>query len=169
MALPVRDSLKMQPPAPVGVIVQGQTFLELVRERLESSNVAVLHSSNSHVRHGMLQIHFGNPRVHYELWLQRRTSRVELGLHFEDEPEANKRWCALFTAQVYELQELLGPLVELEEWTASWSRLHLTVPLEPLEPAFAERLAELLGRLIGATAMDVQAGLPQATAAFRGR
>jgi hypothetical protein len=141
------------------LMLTPQPFLELVLAQLTESAAASVGPWQSRVRHRMLQIHFGNPRVHYELWLQTKAGRVELGLHFEDQPELNLRWGARFAARVFELQEALGPEIELEEWTASWTRLHLTVPYEPLTAAFAAELAERFGRLIEATAEDVRRGL----------
>ncbi|HEY7294104.1 MAG TPA: hypothetical protein VH916_03640 [Dehalococcoidia bacterium] len=145
--------------------MQYQPFLQLVLQRLEAITPPELRPWHARQRHAMLQIHYGNPRVHYELWLQARGGRVELGLHFEDELERNQRWCALFADRVLELLEALGPSVELEEWTASWARLHLTVPLRTLDDAFVAELAERFGRLIAATAQVVRAGLPGAGSA----
>ncbi len=141
--------------------MQYQPFLQLVLKRLEAAAAPDLRPWHARQRHAMLQIHYGNPRVHYELWLQARGGRVELGLHFEDEPEHNQRWCAVFAPRVLELLEALGPYVELEEWTASWARLHLTVPLRPLDAEFADELGALFGRLIAATGDAVRSGLPQ--------
>jgi len=140
--------------------MQLQPFLQLVLSCIEAETSPELRPWHARQRHAMLQIHYGNPRVHYELWLQSRSGRVEIGLHFEDEPERNQRWCALFAGRVLELLEALGPAVELEEWTANWARLHLTVPLRPLDGPFAAELAERFGRLITATAETVREGLP---------
>lgn len=139
--------------------MQLQPFLNLVLSRLEAETPPQLRPWQARQRHAMLQIHYGNPRVHYELWLQSRSGRAEIGLHFEDEPERNQRWCAVFAVRVFELLEALGPTVELEEWTASWARLHLTVPLRPLDEGFAAELAEYFGRLIAATADALRGGI----------
>lgn len=148
--------------------MQMQPFLQLVLSRIEAETPSELRPWHARQRHAMLQIHYGNPRVHYEVWLQGRSGRAEVGLHFEDEPERNQRWCALFADRVLELLEALGPAVELEEWTASWARLHLTVPLPALDDAFADELAARFGRLIAVTADSVRAGLPAtATSTFR--
>jgi hypothetical protein len=137
-----------------------QPFLQLVLDRLERDATPALRPWHARIRHAMLQIHYGNPRVHYELWLQSRTQRAEIGLHFEDEPELNQRWAALFAERVFELQHAVGAGVELEEWTAAWTRLHLTVPMEPLEAPFSTDLAGHFGRLIAATADGVRSGPP---------
>jgi len=147
--------------------MHAQPFLQLVLDQLERDAPAELRPWQARVRHGMLQIHYGNPRVHYELWLQSRTQRAEVGLHFEDEPEVNRRWGALYAERVFELQAALGPTVELEEWTAAWMRLHLTLPMAPLEPPFAGELATVFGALIAVTAADVRRGSLRAAASRR--
>jgi hypothetical protein len=137
-----------------------QTFLQLVLERLEAGADPALRPWHARVRHRMLQLHYGNPRVHYELWLQTKTGRVELGLHFEDERSLNERWSALLAPHAWELQEALGPELDLEEWTASWMRLHLTVPNEPLTADFAADLATRFGALIAGTADIIRRRMP---------
>jgi hypothetical protein len=47
-----------------------------------------------------------------------------------------------------EVQAGCGPQIELEEWTASWARLHETIPYDPPSPALADEIATRLSRLI---------------------
>jgi hypothetical protein len=49
-----------------------------------------------------------------------------------------------------EIHSAIGPHYELEEWTASWTRLHETVPYDPPSAALAEDLAVRMSRLISA-------------------
>src|SRR5258708_15911635 len=81
----------------------------------------------------ILQLHFGNPAVHFELQPQPSRGRVELGLHFEGRPEANDAAAAFVAQRAPELIPRLGPRWELEAWTASWRRLHRTFPFEVLD------------------------------------
>jgi hypothetical protein len=104
------------------------------------------------LRWSLLQVYFESPAVHYEAWVQRKTGRIEIGLHFEGEPEANYRWAQALAPRALEIQARLGPGVELEEWTRSWTRLHETRPLAgeltlELAQQVAERLAEFIGAL----------------------
>lgn len=82
------------------------------------------------VRWSMLQVYFERPAIHYEVWVQRKARRIEIGLHFEADREENQRWAEALAPMALEIQAQLGPAVELEEWTSSWTRLHETVPLE---------------------------------------
>ena len=47
-----------------------------------------------------------------------------------------------------ELRAALGPAYELEDWTASWCRLHRTLPLRRLDAALAAEVGESLAALI---------------------
>jgi hypothetical protein len=135
-------------------------FLGIVLDRLEREAAAGVLPWEARVRLSMLQIHFGNPRVHYELWLQGRTGRAEVGLHFEDDAEVNAAWCGQLAERVFELRHRVGPELEPEDWTQSWQRLHLTIPLRPLDESFATELSTAFGALIEATHEDLKAGPP---------
>jgi hypothetical protein len=93
------------------------------------------------IRFGYLQVYFDNPAIHYEAWVQRRAARIELGLHFEGEREANYRWAEALGGRALEVQAQLGGEVELEEWTETWTRLHET---RRFAGALSEELAEEL-------------------------
>src|SRR3954451_4167979 len=73
------------------------------------------------IRWSLLQLYFDSPAQHYELWLRRRDGLVELGLHFEGPREENYRRLEWLAGAVPEVLERLGPSVELEEWTESWT------------------------------------------------
>ena len=104
------------------------------------------------VRFSLLQVYFESPSVHYEVWVQRKTGRIEIGLHFEGDPDENFRWAAALAPRAIEIQSKLGPLVELEEWTRSWTRLHETRAIdgkltEELAAQIGERLAQFVETL----------------------
>src|SRR3990170_3201925 len=125
-----------------------QEFLLRVRERAEARLPAGSPRFQGRLRFSLMQLYRDDPRLHYEVWVQRKTARIEVGLHFEGEREANYRWAEALGRRVLELQALLGPGVELEEWTRSWTRLHHILPLRKLDEALADEVAEVLARLI---------------------
>ncbi len=101
------------------------------------------------VRHraSLVQFHYGDPRVHFEVWLLGR--RIELGLHFEHpDPEVNRRWLAAFDAHYFDICARLGPSFEPELWTTTWTRLHETWPMEPLTDELVERVAGRMAEII---------------------
>jgi hypothetical protein len=98
----------------------------------------------------ILQLHYGDPRVHFELQPQVARGVVELGLHFEGPVELNDRWAALVAERATEIAAALGDGWELEEWTASWRRLHRTWPFATLTAELGREVASQL-----ATAIEV--------------
>jgi hypothetical protein len=133
---------------PQGAEMRIQEFLLRVRELAESRLPADSPRFQGRLRFSFVQLYRDDPRVHYEVWVQRKTGRIEVGLHFEGEREANYRWAEALGRRVLELKAQLGPDIELEEWTRSWTRLHYTLPLRKLDDALAGEVAEVLARLI---------------------
>jgi len=136
-----------------------QEFLHGVRDRAGTALPEEWRTFRSRVEYSTLQIHYGNPRAHYEVWLVRKTGRIEVGLHFEDERDTNTRAACLLAERVHEVRERVGAGVDLEQWTASWTRLHLTLPLESLTDNLCAETAERLAGLILATRPHVSAWL----------
>ena len=125
--------------------VKIRDFLHVVYDALAKQLPKRYRGHDWRVRFGYLQVYFGDPAVHYEAWVQRRAGRIELGLHFEGEREANYRLAEVLGARALEVQAQLGGEVELEEWTESWTRLHET---RRFTGALSEELAhELAARL----------------------
>jgi hypothetical protein len=122
-------------------------------DRLQGATLALLppdlrDSCTARVRFVWFQVHFHSPKVHYEVWLTRKTERIEIGLHFEGPQEFSYAWAERFAEHMAEVQAQCGPQLELEEWTASWARLHETIPYDPPTPALADEIASRLARLI---------------------
>ena len=124
-------------------------FLLLVYDALSPQLPKPLREHEWRVRWSLLQVYFEQPRVHYEVWVQRKAARIEVGLHFEEEREESYRWAEALAPRALEIQAQLGPGVELEEWTKSWTRLHETLPLRgDLTEELAAELAQRLVRFI---------------------
>jgi hypothetical protein len=139
--------------------MQAQAFLASVRDEALAIAPGELGTLQSRIRYGMLQLHYGDRRVHYEVWLVRKTGLIEVGLHFESERETNQAHAEVLAERALELREFLGPDVELEQWSPSWTRLHLTVPLRTLDAAFSREIGEKLAALVSLTGAQI-AGLP---------
>ena len=115
----------------------------------------------SRVVFSSLQVHFGDPRLHYEVWPVRKTGRVELGLHLEGPQEWSRAVALSLAAEADELRAELGPGYELEDWTASWCRLHRTMPLQRLDAMLATEVAAALKTLICAAEPGVRRLSPE--------
>jgi hypothetical protein len=123
-------------------------FLALVLERTEQQLPASLRHFTARIRFVWLQLHYWTPQVHYEVWLTRKTGRIEIGLHFEGPRELSYRWAEVLALRMVEVQALLGPQVELEEWTPQWTRIHQTVAYVPLSESLAQAVAQKLANIM---------------------
>ena len=97
----------------------------------------------------LVKFHFGEPRIHYEVWVQRRHKIVELGLHFEGKSQANADYLERLTARFSQIRSALGNGVEAEQWTPSWTRIHQSLPLQTLEEDFLWEVSTRISRMIG--------------------
>ncbi len=120
-------------------------FLALVRDEVEASGIGDGPGQLQwRQRFSFLQCYRRDPRVHFEVWPQSRTGRVEVGLHFEGPREFSYRWAEAMARRAPEIMARLGPDVELEEWTPSWARLHRSLPFSELTPSLAREVATAL-------------------------
>lgn len=97
----------------------------------------------------ILQLAYGgDPNIHFELQPNMGRRAVELGLHFEADPERNAAWAHAIALEGDELASALGPEWELEDWTSSWWRLHRVYHFEVLSAEFAEEVAAEFARAL---------------------
>ena len=96
----------------------------------------------------ILQFSWGHPAAHIEVQPQPSRALVELGLHFEASAEENELWAQRVAERAGDLQAELGPEWELEEWTASWRRLHRTFRFEHLSGALGREVAAELTKAV---------------------
>lgn len=132
-------------------MMRPQEFLGAARERAADRLPVELRNWHTRIMYASLQAHYGNPRIHYEVWLVRKTGRIEIGLHFEADRDTNHAWARLLAGHADDLRAAIGPDAELEEWTASWTRLHQTLPLAALDNALCDDVAGRLAALVAAT------------------
>jgi hypothetical protein len=123
--------------------------MQIVESRTLSALPAELHAGmTSRIRSSWYQVHYHTPKVHYEVWLTRKTNRIEIGLHFEGTREFSYLWAELMAGHAPEIMGQLGPEVEFEEWTPSWTRIHQSVPYDPLSEALAVEVAQRMSEMI---------------------
>ncbi len=110
-----------------------ETLTELVRQQLPPE----LSQFQVHPRvTSLTKFYYGRPSVHYEVWIQKRQGIIELGLHFEGDPESNFRYLELLQSREPSIRPSLGEEVEIGEWDRGWTRAHETITLEPLTDDF---------------------------------
>jgi hypothetical protein len=123
-------------------------FLALVHEGVEGRLGRGLDGMEMRQRFSFVQYYRGSPDVHYEVWAQRKTGRLEIGLHFEGERDANYAAAELLALRAPDVQAAIGEEYELEEWTKSWTRLHRSFDAQALTPELADDAAERVVELM---------------------
>lgn len=96
----------------------------------------------------LVKLHYGEPAIHYEVWVQRRTGNVEVGLHFEGAPERNSLYLEALVQRSRHIVRALGPEVEPEQWTASWTRVHWPLSLADLDDGLLLTASDRLSKLM---------------------
>jgi hypothetical protein len=96
----------------------------------------------------IVKLFYRNPRIHYEVWVRGKEHLVEVGLHLEADKPTNDALLAYFDSRAVEIHAQLGPRIEIEQWTNSWSRVHEVVPYESLNVALVDLIAQKLARMI---------------------
>jgi hypothetical protein len=93
----------------------------------------------------LVQFHFGEPNLHYEVVKAYRTGGYEIGLHFEDKShELNRFLLNGFRRHLFEIKDTLGAGVEAEMWDRGWTKVYEVIPEEPLTSEYQERVATRL-------------------------
>lgn len=96
----------------------------------------------------LVKLFYHNPRLHYEVWVRGQEHLIEVGLHFEADKATNDTLRQYFEARAFEIHAQLGPRVEVEQWTNSWSRVHEVVPYTTLNTELVEQIAKKLAKMI---------------------
>jgi len=125
-------------------------FLALVHDGVVAALGTRLDGLDTRQRFGYLQYYRGAPAIHYEVWVQRKTARMEIGLHFEGERERNYAAAEILAMRAPDVIAAVGPEYELEEWTERWTRLHRSFAAPTLTPELAgEAAAQVLALIRG--------------------
>lgn len=130
--------------------LQARQFLFLAEEMAMNQLPEAQRPPGRHVMWTILQLHYGDPRIHFELQPRPARGDIELGLHFEAAAELNEAR-ALVIARNRHLVSGLGDAWELDEWTASWRRFHRTFAAPELTRTLAGEVAGELAALVACT------------------
>jgi hypothetical protein len=134
-------------------------FLSQVPERARQILPAHLRGFEARNRWSIVQLWYGpSARVHYEVGFHRRVERVEVGLHFEADPRSNARLLDLFERDLI-VAKAVSERFEAEPWDRGWARVYEMLPIEPLDDAYVQRVADRLAGLIAALQPELEAAL----------
>lgn len=97
----------------------------------------------------LIQFHFGEARLHYELSRVSRREAWEIGFHFESGDKQLNRFLLLgFRRHLFEIKDRLGESFEAEMWDKGWTKVYEVVPVEPYtaehQAKIGQRLAEVI-------------------------
>ena len=97
----------------------------------------------------LVQFHYGEPRLHYELSKVRRGGGWELGFHCEarDKP-LNRFLLDGFRRNLLEIKDTLGEDIEAEMWDRGWTKIYEVVPTETLTDDYQQKLGQRLAEII---------------------
>lgn len=132
-----------------------ETLPELVRQQLPPE----LSGFQVHPRVSSLtKFFYESVSVHYEVHVQRRREIVEVGLHFEGDPDSNYRKLEWLQGHSEEIRSSLGDSVEIAEWDRGWTRAHEVLTLEPLTGDFLVEISFKLSSMIRSLEPVLRAG-----------
>ena len=95
---------------------------------------------------GVLKVHYGDPRRHYELWF--RGGGLEVALHLEGRPEDYEPALRLLESRLSLLTRSLGGEMRLEPFGPSWVHLYEWWPGQARTTELASDAAARLSELV---------------------
>lgn len=134
--------------------ISQKTFFDTLPDALRPSLPVALQGFQVRRPWGLLQIHFGEPALHYEVsYVGQRLGRLitgwEIGFHCEArDHHLNRLLLDGFSHHLFEIKATLGEHVEAEMWDRGWTKIYEVYPGAPLTQAYradvAARLAEFM-------------------------
>jgi len=77
----------------------------------------------------LVQFHYGEPRLHYEISRTRTRPGLELGFHCEARDKDLNRYLLLgFRQNLFEIKDVLGESIEAEMWDKGWTKIYEVYP-----------------------------------------
>lgn len=97
----------------------------------------------------LVQFHYGEPRLHYELSKVRSSGGWEVGFHCEARDKRLNRFLLDgFRRNLFEIKDALGEGIEAEMWDRGWTKIYEVQPAEALTADFQARLGQRLASII---------------------
>ncbi|MCA9995489.1 MAG: hypothetical protein KDE56_07075 [Anaerolineales bacterium] len=97
----------------------------------------------------LIQFHYGEPRLHYEVSHAYRHNGWELGFHCEaNDKHLNMLLLRGFRRHLFEIKDLLGEQLEAEMWDRGWTKIYEVVPERPLTTDYQAELGQRMAQII---------------------
>lgn len=99
--------------------------------------------------HWLIQFHYGEQRLHYEVSSAKHRPGWELGFHCEAGDHNLNRYLLMgFRRHLFEIKDMLGPTVEAEMWDRGWTKIYEVYPAGKLNTSYQEALARRIAEFI---------------------
>jgi len=99
--------------------------------------------------HWLIQFHYGEQRLHYEVSSAKHRPGWELGFHCEAGDHNLNRYLLMgFRRHLFEIKDMLGPTVEAEMWDRGWTKIYEVYPAGKLNTSYQEALARRMAEFI---------------------
>jgi len=97
----------------------------------------------------LLQLHYGDPNLHFEVSYISRLSGWELGFHCESrDHDLNRLLLRGFQSHLAEIKDTLGDQIEAEMWDKGWTKIYEVYPggttTTGYQVAVGRRLAQII-------------------------
>jgi hypothetical protein len=97
----------------------------------------------------LIQFHYGEPWLHYEVSRTIPYSGYEVGFHCESRDKDLNRYLLLgFRKHLFEIKDELGDSIEAEMWDRGWTKIYEVIADEKLTTAYQEKIADRLAEII---------------------
>ena len=97
----------------------------------------------------LIQFHYGEPRLHYEVSRPPGRKGFELGFHCEARDRDLNRFMVLgFRRHLFEIKAELGESAEAEMWDRGWTKVYEVLPETELTEAYQEQVGARLAEFI---------------------
>jgi len=127
--------------------MDARSFLAHLPAHLGTVLPPELRATRSVSGFGLVKLHYGNPKLHYEANHQPTSQTIEIGLHFEADEFTNTRLLGAFRIHEGRIHRVL-PGARLEKWDRGWARIWEPVPYEELDRTLQDNVAKRLARYI---------------------
>jgi hypothetical protein len=97
----------------------------------------------------LIQFHYGEPRLHYEVSRPRICPGLELGFHCEArDQKLNHFLLNGFRKHLFEIKDTLGESIEAEMWDKGWTKIYEVYPDGELTPDYQSEVGRRLAEII---------------------
>ncbi len=98
---------------------------------------------------GLVQFHFGEPRLHYEVSKAAGRLGWEIGFHCEArDKHLNRLLLDGFRRNLFEIKDMLGETVEAEMWDRGWTKIYEVFPDAPISTEYQAQIGGRLAEVI---------------------